>query len=87
MSLETVFKWLGELGKLAGNGITLPAGIQVPSWLIGLILILIVALVLKVVTHVIFRIVLIALMVVLIVWLLSSLGLPVLQWLGLIGSK
>jgi|GEM_PF-5737245 hypothetical protein len=87
MSLETIFSWLADLGKIAGSGISLPAGIQIPSWLIGLILILAAALILKVVTHVIFRVVLIALMVVLIVFLLSSLGLPILQWLGLVGSK
>jgi len=86
MSLNTIFSWLGSLGELAGRGITLPAGVQVPSWFMGLILILIAAFILKIVTHVIFRAALIALIVVLILFLLSALGLPVLQWLGAIGK-
>lgn len=82
MSFDTIFNWLRSLGELASKDIPLPAGVQIPSWFVGLILILIAALILKVVTHIIFRVVLIALIVALILFLLSALGLPVLQWLG-----
>lgn len=82
MSLDTIFNLLGSLGELASQGITLPAGVQVPSWFVGLVFILIAAFILKVVTHIVFRVVLIVFIVVLILFLLSALGLPVLQWLS-----
>lgn len=86
MSLDAIFNLLGSLGELASQGITLPAGVQVPSWFAGLILVLIAAFILKLVTHIVFRVVLIVFIAVLIIFLLSALGLPVWQWFSVLNK-
>ncbi|MEK7497098.1 MAG: hypothetical protein AAB657_04340 [Patescibacteria group bacterium] len=78
--VDTIFGWLTSLGELAGNNFTLPFGIVIPSWVLGLVLIFVGLLILKVVTHVVLRVIIIVLIAALVLFLLSAIGLPVTEW-------
>lgn len=87
MSFDVITKFLNWLGGAVLSTVTLPAswawvGNALPLWVFGLVVVVVLLLVFKIVTHFVFKVLMWLALIVGVLLFLSSLGVPVWQWVG-----
>ena len=93
MFIQRILKWLTVIGVLVGSYFTLPQFSvplgngqtwqlnQLPTWGLGLGVVIVLLLVFKIVTHIITRLLMFAALIVLVFIMLSYFNVPVWPWL------